>query len=134
MQFDYTKRDWSKGVVHVPTMPVILNGFPLGHALIDTGADVTIIPMEVNKLLGLELEKSSTLSFVGAGGDIFRAVPTKKKIEYRIEQAGHRPICWKGTVFFAAGQPTILLGNYQCLDQLKITLDGKNRKLNLVKA
>jgi hypothetical protein len=59
----------------------------------------------------------------------------KQKIEYSLpEQKGFRPIRWKGTVFFVDNEDTLLLGTYQCLDQLKITLDGKHRKLKVDKS
>ena len=131
IEFNYTKREWSRGAVYVPVIPISLNGFPVGHALIDTGADVTLLPMELNDLLGMELDRGKTIMFTSAGGEDFRAIPTKKPIEYSIEQAGFRVIKWKGIVFFVKGQPTILLGQYQCLSELKITLDAPSRKVRI---
>lgn len=131
MEFDYLKREWSRGYVHVPVLPISINGFPIGHALVDTGADVTILPMEVNDVLNMELNWDKAIKLVGAGGDQFQAVPTAKKLMYCIEHAGFRPITWAGTAFFSVEQPTILLGQYQCLSELKLTLDAPRRKIRV---
>ncbi len=133
MEFDYLKREWDRGTVYVPVLPVSLNGFPVGHALVDTGADATILPMELNQVLDMELDKENAIEFIGAGGDVFKVIPTKGKVEYCLEQGGFRPIIWKGTVFFAKEQPTILLGQYQCLSELKITLDAPKKKIRVEK-
>ncbi|MAE68227.1 MAG: aspartyl protease family protein [Candidatus Peribacteraceae bacterium] len=131
MEFDYAKREWSRGTVYVPVVPISLNGFPVGHALVDTGADATLFPMELNQLLDVELDREKAISFTSAGGEDFRAIPAKKPIEYKVEQSGFRPIVWKGIPFFVEGQPTILLGQYQCLSGLKITLDAPRRKMKI---
>ena len=132
MEFDYTKREWSRGVVYVPVLPILLNGFPVGHAFVDSGADVTLLPMELNQLLNVELDMENAIELTSAAGTDFRAIPSSTKVEYCIEHSGFRPITWKGTVFFVSEQPTILLGQYQCLSELVITLDAKRRKIVVV--
>jgi len=117
--------------VYVPTLPILLNGFPVGHALVDTGADATLLPMELQELLAVELDTRNAIPFTSAGGDEFKAIPTTKPIEYTIEQSGFRPKTWKGIAFFAEGQPAILLGQYQCLEKLSITFDAPNKKIRL---
>ena len=117
--------------MYVPVLPISLNGFPIGHALIDTGADVTLLPMELNNLLGMELDRSNLIELQGAGGNFFEAIPSKEKIEYCIEHSGFRPIIWKGTAFFVKDHPTILLGQYQCLSELRIELDAPNKKVRI---
>lgn len=131
MEFEYTRREWSRGAVYVPTLPICVNGFPIGHVLVDTGADVTILPMELRDVLGADLDRDKALVFTGAGGEDFKAIPSVQSVEYSVEQAGFRPVLWKGIVFFAVDHPTALLGQYQCLSELKITLDGKNRRIGI---
>ncbi|TSC57317.1 MAG: hypothetical protein Greene041619_1234 [Candidatus Peregrinibacteria bacterium Greene0416_19] len=131
MEFEYTKREWSRGAVYVPTLPICLNGFPIGHVLVDTGADVTILPMELQDVLGVDLDKERTLWFTDASGDDFKAVPSIQPIKYSVEKGGFQPVIWKGVVFFAEHQATALLGQYQCLSELRITLDGKKRRIKL---
>jgi len=129
MEFEYAKREWSKGTIYVPVLPVSLNGFPLGFAMLDTGADATLLPMELNQVLDIDLDEENSIEFTSAGGSTFRAIPSLQKIEYRLEQGGFRPIVWKGTAFFVSGQPTILLGQYQCLSELVTTLDARKKKI-----
>ncbi len=131
MEFEYAKREWAKGLLYVPILPVILNGFPVGQCLVDTGADVTLLPMELHQVLGIDLDKEHPLEFTTAGGENCYGIPAKEKIEYCIEHSGFRPLVWKGTVFFVEGQPTVLLGQYECLSEWKVTLDGKRRKIRI---
>ena len=129
MEFKYIQRECDLGVLDVPTLPMILNGFPVGHAFVDTGADMTLLPMEINNLLGLELDTEHAMDIQSAGGGVFKAIPAATKVTYTIEHSGFRPIVWKGTVFFAPRQPTILLGQFECLSELIITLNGKTKKI-----
>lgn len=131
MEFSFVKREWSRGTIYVPILPIILNGFPVGQALVDTGADVTLLPIELNGVLGVELDREHTIEFTTAGGENCCAIPAKEKIEFCIEHSGFRPLIWKGSVYFVKGQPTILLGQYECLDQLTLTFDGPKRKLRV---
>ncbi|MBI1812331.1 aspartyl protease family protein [Candidatus Peregrinibacteria bacterium] len=131
MEFEYTKREWSRGAVYVPTLPICLNGFPIGHVLVDTGADATVLPMELKDVLGVDLDRERTLWFTGAAGENCKAIPSVQPIEYSVEQSGFRRLIWKGIVFFAEHQATALLGQYQCLSELRITLDGRKRQIKI---
>ena len=128
MEFEFTKRECDFGIIYSPTLPITLNSFPVGHAFIDTGADITLLPMEVNKILELELDTENAIDIGSAGGGKFRAIPASSKVKFTLEHSGFKPISWKGTVYFAPRQPTILLGQHDCLSELKITLDGPRRK------
>lgn len=129
MEFEFTKRECDFGTVFSPTLPIMFNGFPVGHALVDTGADMTLLPLEVNKILCLELDTDHAIDIASAGGGKFKAIPGKQKVEYTLEHSGFQPIKWKGIVYFAPRQPMILLGQHQCLSELNMTLDGPRRKI-----
>ncbi len=129
MEFEYTKKECDLGTVFIPTLPISFNGFPVGHALIDTGAEMTLLPMEINNILQLELDVERSIDVGSAGGGKFKAIPSKKKILFTLEHSGFRPLSWKGTVYFAPRQDAILLGQYQCLSELTITLDAPNHKI-----
>lgn len=131
MEFEFTKRACGFGMVSTPTLPIIFNGFPVGNALVDTGADITLLPLEVNKILTLELDTENAIDIESAGGGKFKAIPAKQKLEYTLEHSGFKPITWKGTVYFAPRQPTILLGQHECLSELTITFDGPRRKIRV---
>jgi predicted aspartyl protease len=108
--------------------------FPVGHALIDTGADITLLPMEMRKWIGVDLDERVAIQIGSAGGGGFTAIPSAKKVVYAIEKPGYRTLRWKGTVFFAPRQPIVLLGHYQCLEYLHLTFNGKHRKLGVALA
>ncbi len=131
MEFSYAKRETDMGIVWFPIVPIIINGFPLGNALIDTGADVTLLPMELHQILGVDLDYENAIQVGSAGGGRFKAIPSSTKITYTIDHSGFRPVSWKGKVFFSSEQPIILLGQHQCLSELKITLDRLIRKIKI---
>ena len=54
MEFPYVKCEGAAGsVVFRPYIPITLSfrrkTFPVGHALVDTGADVTLLPLDISK-------------------------------------------------------------------------------------
>ena len=132
MEFEYIPSDGKLTTIYLPSLPVTLSGekaFPVGHALVDTGADITILPMEMREWIGVDLDEGAAIQIGSAGGGGFLAVPSAKKVKYSIEKPGFRALRWKGTVFFAPRQPVVLLGHYQCLDQLDLIFKGKERTL-----
>jgi hypothetical protein len=134
VEFEYIPSDGKLTTAYLPWLPVTFSGertFPVGHALVDTGADITLLPMEMRQWIGVELDEGAAIQIGSAGGGGFMAVPSATKVQYAIEKPGFRTLQWKGTVFFAPRQPVVLLGHYQCLDQLNLTFKGKKRKLNV---
>ncbi len=131
MQFEYTKTEWSRGAIYVPTLPICINGFPVGHVLIDTGASATLLPIELSDVFGVDLDRKNTMWFSAADGEKFAGIPSSEKVEFALEKSGFRPLIWHGTVFFVEEEETILLGQYQCLSELKITLDGRKRMITV---
>jgi hypothetical protein len=135
VDFPYTPFEGLHGPSFRPCLGVTLSygnrKFPVGSALVDTGADVTLLPLEIAKVLAVELDESRAITIGSAGGGIFTAVPSLKPIGYAIEQPGFRPICWKGIPYFTTHQSTILLGHYQCLDYLELTFKGPSHVLHV---
>lgn len=132
MYFNYTKKESDVGSIYLPVIPIIINGFPVGNALIDTGCYVTLLPRELNtEVLQLELDADRAIEVMGVGGARFKAIPAASRVIFTLEHSGHRPIEWKGTVYFTSGQGSILLGQHEFLSELKITLDGKNRRVRM---
>jgi predicted aspartyl protease len=137
VDFDLIPPEGKFSKIYLPIIPVILSfehAFPVSDALVDTGADMTLLPMEMRKYLGVGLDESKAIELGSAGGGGFMAIPSAEPIGYCIEKKGFRPIRWKGTVFFAPRQPIVLLGHHQCLDQLVVSVNGKTRKLTITKA
>jgi hypothetical protein len=131
VEFPYVKGDGGFGPVYRPVIPVTISSgaksFPVGHALVDTGADMTLLPLAIAHLLEIPLDDSRTLKVGGAGGGVFAALPSLRKIGFAIEQRGHRPIVWQGTAYFSPDQPAVLLGHHQCLELLSLHFRGPDR-------
>ena len=137
VEFPLTPVEGKFAKIGLPYVPVTLSyegSFPVEDALIDSGADVTLLPMDIRKYLGVELDESRSINIGSAGGGGFIAIPSKEKITFTIEKKGFRSIEWQGTPFFAPRQPVILLGHYQCLDQLDICIKGRKKIISIEKA
>lgn len=102
------------------------------EALIDSGADFTILPIEIAGVLSIKLDTNKKTSFEGAGGNHFIVYPSPVKIEHIIRQSGFRVIKWEAVVYFAESQPAILLGNNGFLDQVKVIFNGKDKTIEIM--
>lgn len=98
-------------------------------ALIDSGADVSILPIEIAGELGLKLDPKEKIEMNAAGGNTFFIYPSTEKIECIVEQKGFRSIILRSKVYFTEAASTILLGHNNFLYQLKITLDGVKKEI-----
>ncbi len=119
-----------------PSIPIVFKHgkkFIYVEALIDSGADYTILPIEIAGELDLKLDKRTKKTFHGAGGNPFTVYPSPVKLTHLLRQDSFRPIEWKSTVFFAESQPVILLGHHGFLDQLKVTLNGPKKEVAISK-
>ena len=97
----------------------------------DTGSDLTILPLEIAHILEIELDDSKKLIMGSAGGGRFTALPSQKQISYTIELKGYRSITWKGIIYFAEDEPIVLLGHHQCLEKFDLNFQGPERKLGI---
>ena len=79
MEFDLHERETDVGTQYLPRLPVLFNGFPIGNALVDTGATIILLPMILHEVIGVELDRSNALTVLGAGGEIFKAYPSSYK-------------------------------------------------------
>jgi len=104
----------------------------IGNALVDTGADETLLPLSMANEMGFDfdLDKDRTMCG-GAGGKQFPIYKSPEQIEFILESPGFRPYSWKSNVFFTLEQPTILIGRKNFLDRFVVKLDGKNRILEI---
>ena len=107
--------------------------FPVGSALVDTGSDLTLLPLAMAHALGIELDDSLSRRIEAAGGSVFVVMPSQKPIGFTIRPArGYRLISWKGTPFFSAHIETILLGHQAALEKFDITFHGPDKKFSLL--
>lgn len=141
MRFRYTEFDYGKGrIVSRPTLPITFSygkiAIPVTAALVDTGADQTLLPLQFAIAFGFTFDlKKDGEEWGGAGGGKFRVFPSPKPIHFVIPaQKGFRSIEWDGYVTFTINQPTILLGHKGCLEKLNLTFKGKQKILEVHEA
>ena len=136
MELPYVEFEGQTAPVYRPCVPVTFSfegrRFPVGHALVDTGSDFTLLPREVAHILQVELDDTKGVKLGSAGGGSFLALPSRKKIRHTIERNGYRPIRWDGIVYFAAEEPVVLLGHYQCLEYFEITFRGPEKRMSIL--
>lgn len=101
------------------------------YALIDSGADYNILPIEIAGKLRLKLSSTHSYNILGAGGNNFTIYKSPIEISHIIKHHGFREIKWKSPVFFAESGSTILLGQNGFLNQLRVTLNGKNKTVEI---
>src|SRR3989338_4777640 len=99
VEFSYVEKEGSFGPIFRPYLPVTLSygkrRFPVGNALVDTGSDMTILPLEIAHVLEIELDDSRAIKIQSAGGGEFEALPSQKKIGYALEMKSFRPMRWQ---------------------------------------
>lgn len=136
MKFKYSQYPTLEGKsIYRPSIPIIFKNeekFIYVEAIIDSGADFTILPIEIAGELGIKLDVKSKATFYGAGGNPFTVYPSPVQIEHVLRQNGFRQITWKASLYFAESQPAILLGNHGFLDQFEVRLKGKTKETEII--
>lgn len=102
------------------------------YSLIDSGADYSILPIEIAGTLKLDISSQPRYSILGAGGSSFTIYKSPEEIEHSIQKRGFRDIQWKSFVYFSESGSTILLGQNGFLNKLKVTFNGKNKQVEIV--
>jgi predicted aspartyl protease len=102
-------------------------------ALVDTGADETLLPMSLAEVLAIELDPHLTSEAAGISGD--RLKIHYGDVEFRIE-SDREVVAWKTTVGFvdfgSSDDEVIVLGHGGCLDYFTATFDGEKAELELI--
>lgn len=135
MKFKYSEyTDENNVKIFRPTVPIVFRNkskFIQTEAIIDSGADFTILPIEIAGILDIKLDGHTKTTFHGAGGNPFPVYPSPINIEHILRQSGFRTINWQTKVFFAESQPAILLGHKGFLEKFRVTLDGKRKEVEI---
>ncbi len=135
MKFSYSQfPGLNSESVYRPSIPIFFkyqSYFIYTEGIIDSGADYTILPLELAGELHLELDPSTKTKFIGAGKNPFVVYPSSVKIKHMIRQSGFRNLEWESKVYFAESQPAILLGHHGFLDHFRVTLDGRKREVEI---
>ncbi len=135
MLFDYSKYPTDLGYRYRPTVPITFcykkERFPCEAALVDTGADNIILPLEIAEVLGLEPDLDNPVETNAAGGLKFNLYKSKYQVEIIFHPKGYSPQKWKTFVYFAENQATILLGHTGFLEKFNAEFRGKTKVLEL---
>jgi hypothetical protein len=135
MKFKYFEYETHKGLIKRPGVSLLLkNGKPyvILDAIVDSGSDFSIFPIEIAGQLNIKLNGKTKESFIGAGNNPFTVYKSPIEVEHVIMLSGFRPLKWKSVVYFAESQPAILLGHHGFLDRFKIILDGKKQEMEII--
>lgn len=101
-------------------------------ALVDTGADETLLPLSFAKVLGVELDEEWTSQAAGISGDVL----TMHYGDVRLRlQAEGESVAWRTTVGFvdfgSSHDEVIVLGHGGCLDYFTAVFHGELGHLEL---
>lgn len=134
MHFPFTEvLGLAEDKVFRPYVPIILkvNSKTFeGYALIDSGADYNILPLEIAKSLDLYPFDQPSFQIGAAGGKTFTVYKSPVEIDHIIKSKG-RKLRWKSFVYFSEYERNILLGESGFVNKFKITLDGKSREIEI---
>lgn len=121
-----------KSRVKTPSIPIILSSKNRIEttALIDSGADVSVVSLGIARILGLELDKPKTKSF-GVGGEV-DTIETRMNINI---EKGHEHYRLQIPVKVIIGDYNlpILLGRVGFFENFIISFDQRNERVSLKK-
>lgn len=102
------------------------------YALIDSGSDYTILPIEIAARFNFNLANQPQHLMQAAGGQTFTMYKSPLKVEHLIRKNGFRDFKWQAYVYFAESSQTTLLGFKSFLENFEIKLDGKNKEVKII--
>lgn len=136
MQFPYIEfLGLSEERIFRPIIPVTFKANKQtfeSYALVDSGSDYTILPIEIAGKLKLKLSDQLQYSVQGAGGSNFTIYRSPIEIEQVIQNKGFRDIKWSSYVYFAESGSTLLLGQKGFLDKFEVKLNGPKKEISIL--
>lgn len=137
LHFKYKPIDRPDGrVVKSPSIPVTLIGKMIKYdviGLIDSGADISVIPRDMADLLGLDLKNKSIEESRGIGGKV-RTIETSMKIIVEGKKSHEKySLTLPVNVILDGDPPPLLLGRAGFFDNFVITFDESKQKVKLKK-
>lgn len=118
-------------IVYRPVVPILIHGPNASIelvALVDTGADFTMLPWKLVDLLGVSLDHSRPAEVTGFGDPTVTAVPAEVELEVGRGRTTYR---WRTEAYFA-DQEFLLLGYEGFLEFFIATFDGAEKTLELL--
>jgi predicted aspartyl protease len=135
LSFNYHRLPNKKGVDNrTPSIPITLNGRIKTkiqvYALIDSGADISVIPKALAEFLDLDLSGETNISY-GIGGEI-KVKESKMNITInKNHEEYHYTIPVQ--IILTGEEPPIILGRRGFFDKFVITIDERKQKIRLKK-
>jgi len=117
-----------------PMIPIIFkanNCIFKSYALVDSGSDYTILPIEIASKLNIKLSSKNLYTIEGAGGSTFNIYQSPLEIEHILHQKGFRDIKLSSKIFFAESGSTLLLGQKGFLEKIKTNLKGNQKEIEI---
>ena len=136
MELEYTTYRNREGTFYHPSIDVTFKyksvRFPYKSALVDTGSDFVMLPLDIAEALGAKPDFDRTIELNCACGDSFNSYMSLHPLEIIVDHKGFRPTSWQTHVQFVDARVTVLLGNKGFLDYFDATFYGGRHVLNLV--
>ena len=104
------------------------------YALVDSGSDYSILPIEIAGKLNLKLADQPQYNIQGAGGSSFTIYKSQLKVEHTLQKRGFRDIKWSSFVYFDESGTTLLLGQKGFLDRFQINLNGPQKGIEILQS
>ena len=101
------------------------------YSLVDSGADYSILPIEIAGKLNLDIGAQPRPTLLCACGRDFTIYRSPVEIEHIVKKRGFRDIQWKSYVYFAESGNTLLLGQRGFFNHFKVGLDNNGREIEL---
>ncbi|PIQ78701.1 hypothetical protein COV82_00030 [Candidatus Peregrinibacteria bacterium CG11_big_fil_rev_8_21_14_0_20_46_8] len=101
------------------------------YALIDSGADYTILPLEAAGDLKFSLSDQPQYYLQGAGGESFKIYKSPEPIEQIITKTGFKPLKSKSFIYFGESCTTFLLGQSGFLNHFSVRLNGRKKEIEI---
>lgn len=102
-------------------------------ALVDTGADETLLPLSLAELLGIELDQETTSQAAGISGDPLTI--HYGSVDFQIA-SDLEIVSWNTIVGFvefgSSNDEVIVLGHGGCLDYFTAVFDGERGELEMI--
>ncbi|MCF7910522.1 hypothetical protein K9L16_02515 [Candidatus Pacearchaeota archaeon] len=136
LSFNYHKLPNKKGTdTRTPTIPILLKGNSKTeiqvYALIDSGADVSVIPKALAEFLDLDLSGDTSISY-GIGGEI-KVKESKMRVMLKEPHGETYNYLIPVQVVLSGEEPPIILGRAGFFNKFIITIDEDKQKIKLKK-
>lgn len=138
MKFPYIEfRGLAEERIFRPMIPVIFQANKKtfhSYALVDSGSDYTILPLDVAKTFDFYLHDQPQYYIEAAGGSSMKVYRSPIQLTHVIKKDGFREIKWSSHVYFGLGAATTLIGQKGFLDQFEFRLNGPKKEIEIIKA